>query len=45
MEELRRRIADDRLAVAESSSIERKTGKLALTRTTLIQVLEADWIT
>ena len=43
--ELRRRIAGDRLAVAEPSGIEGKTGKFALARTTLIQALEADGIT
>jgi hypothetical protein len=36
----RRRIAADRLAVAEPGSIESKTGKFALARTTFLQILE-----
>ena len=43
--ETRRRIAGDRRAMAEPGSIERKTGKFALARTTFRQTLEADGIT
>jgi hypothetical protein len=42
--ELRRRIVNDKTAMAESGS-ERKTGKLSLVRTTFIKTLEADLIT
>src|SRR5215475_7820419 len=43
--ETRRRIAGDRPAMAESCSVERKTGNFALARTTFLQTLEADGIT
>src|SRR5262249_2110681 len=42
--ETHRGIACDGLAVAEPGSIERKTGKLALARTTFLQIFEADGI-
>src|SRR6202008_149367 len=37
-------IAGDRRAMAEPGSIKWKTGKFALTRTTIIQILKADGI-
>lgn len=43
--EMRRRIAGDRLAMAEPGSIEGKSGELALARTAFLQTLETDWIT
>ena len=43
--ETRRRIAGDRIAVAEPGSIERKTGNFALARTTFLETFEPDGIT